>query len=130
MYHYYLSFLLQAEDRAQLMELALYSSDRSERKWNGNPEETTKATRPRTDTGVANQGITNVIAPLDNKKPKLVSAGKIVKKILGCGKNGHNRDSCWKYHPEKRPKWIETRDNKEADEFSGFLIYIYMKFHS
>ena len=35
--------------------------------------------------------------------------GGNVKQCSQCGGKGHNKDSCWKLHPDKVPQWIKDK---------------------
>ena len=33
-----------------------------------------------------------------------------------CNKKGHDKESCWKLYPERKPDWVKTRDASRSDK--------------
>ena len=33
-----------------------------------------------------------------------------------CNKSGHDKESCWKLHPEKKPEWVRKRESGKRNE--------------
>jgi hypothetical protein len=54
-------------------------------------------------------GYTRKDCPLQKKANKGSGGRGNGKTCSHCDKKGHNKDSCWKLHPEKVPQWIKDK---------------------
>ena len=41
------------------------------------------------------------------------------KTCLHCNKKGHEKQDCWKLHPEKMPQWIKDKMNNKSTKAAG-----------